>query len=79
MCPASMRLLLPAAFAATLLLGPLGCDKSKGPSPLDKIFGSATPTPLPTPLPAAPAHKSGEWMFDKNRGNPLEKKPSSTR
>jgi hypothetical protein len=67
-----MRLFVLCFFA--LSVGLLtGCDKETG----GFSFTSATPTPTPVPTPSGPTptpKKSGDWMFDKNRGNPLEQK-----
>jgi hypothetical protein len=70
------HLLLCVCLAALLT----GCDSSSGPSPIDKLLGRATPTPVPTPTPTPVAEKkAGTWMFDKNRGNPLDQKAKTTR
>jgi hypothetical protein len=70
-----MKYLLLAAVGLSLFL--TGCDSNSGsgsgePSAIDKLLGRATPTPVPTPVPGTPKPKSGSWMFDKDRRNPLD-------
>lgn len=71
-----MRLLVLLLSVSAAVL--TGCDK-EGNLSLDTT-PTPTPTPVPTPgrtsvAPTVAPKKNGDWMFDKNRGNPLEERP----